>query len=156
MDAATNQYQGDILIVDDTVANLRVLSEMLESEGYEVRAVPQGKMALTVAQAAAPDLVLLDINMPDMNGFDVCRELKKDERTKDIPVIFISASDDQQSKVQAFDEGGVDYITKPFQIGEVAARVKTHLTIQRLNNEMRKMSSEFEKLDSMTKCNTWT
>ena len=106
MATGSNEHQGDILIVDDTVANLRVLSDMLESEGYEVRAVPQGKMALTVAQAAAPDLVLLDINMPDMNGFDVCRELKRDERTKDIPVIFISAADDQQSKVQAFDEEG--------------------------------------------------
>ncbi|MBN1262642.1 MAG: hybrid sensor histidine kinase/response regulator [Anaerolineae bacterium] len=128
--------QGNILIVDDTPANLRLLSSMLSEQGYKVRSVLNGQMALTAAQAAPPDLVLLDIRMPDMDGYAVCEALKQDERTADIPIIFISALDATQDKVKAFTVGGVDYITKPFQFDEVLARVRTHLALRALQKEL--------------------
>ena len=105
------EYKGRILIVDDTPANLDVMENLLEEEGYSVSAAKTGGRVLDVVQAASPDLILLDINMPDMNGYEVCSRLKQDEASRDIPVIFISAMEDQDSKVKAFDEGGVDYIS---------------------------------------------
>ncbi len=123
---------ADILVVDDTLANLQILVSMLEDHNYYVRPVNNGPAALRAARLARPDLILLDIQMPGMDGFTVCRELKEDDNTRDIPVIFISALDNIEDKVRAFQEGGVDYITKPFQLQEVLARVKTHLEIQRL------------------------
>jgi sigma-B regulation protein RsbU (phosphoserine phosphatase) len=128
----------NILVVDDTVANLRLLSTMLSEQGYKVRSVVNGPMALTAARSAPPDLILLDINLPDMNGYQVCQELKDDQRTHDIPVIFISALDETVDKVKAFAVGGVDYITKPFQFEEVLARVKTHLALRSLQQELEK------------------
>ncbi|HEY9844753.1 MAG TPA: response regulator, partial [Candidatus Caenarcaniphilales bacterium] len=113
--------QGNILLVDDTPDNLRLLSTMLTQQGYEVRSVINGAMALMGVQAEPPDLILLDINMPGMNGYEVCQRLKADERNRDIPVIFISALEDVLDKVKAFAVGGVDYITKPFQVEEVLA-----------------------------------
>jgi PleD family two-component response regulator len=98
--------QGNILIVDDTPANLRLLSSMLAEQGYKVRSVINGQMALTATQAAPPDLILLDINMPDMNGYQVCERLKADEGTRDIPIIFISALDATEDKIKAFTIGG--------------------------------------------------
>jgi sigma-B regulation protein RsbU (phosphoserine phosphatase) len=138
--------KADILIVDDTAANLRLLSQMLGEQGYQVRPVPDGRLALAAAQTKPPDLVLLDIRMPDLDGYQVCARLKDDERTKDIPIIFISALDAIQDKVKAFTVGGVDYITKPFHIEEVLARVETHLALRTLQEQLesanRKMSQE--------------
>ncbi|MBN2005373.1 MAG: hybrid sensor histidine kinase/response regulator [Anaerolineae bacterium] len=128
--------KGNILIVDDTPANLRLLSNMLTEQGYKVRAVVNGQMALTTTRAIPPDLILLDINMPGMNGYEVCQRLKMDEETRPIPIIFISALDEVQDKVKAFTVGGVDYITKPFQFEEVLARVETHLSLCRLQKEL--------------------
>lgn len=128
---------GDnILIVDDTPANLRLLSQMLAGEGYHVRPLPDGPLALAAAQAEPPDLVLLDIRMPGMDGYEVCRRLKADTRTRDIPIIFISALDAIQDKVTAFSAGGVDYVTKPFQAQEVLARVATHLALRELQKQL--------------------
>jgi two-component system sensor histidine kinase/response regulator len=132
---------GDILVVDDTPANLRLLAQMLSAHGYKVRPVPSGGQALDAARAAPPDLILLDVNMPELNGYDVCQRLKADDRTHDVPVLFISALDDIDSKVKAFTAGGVDYITKPFQVEEVAARVATHLTLRNLQKQLQAINS---------------
>jgi two-component system NtrC family sensor kinase len=124
--------KGNILIVDDTPANLRLLSQMLAEHGYQVRPVPDGPLALAAARAEPPDLILLDVRMPEMNGYEVCEHLKGDAQTRDIPIIFISALDATQDKVRAFAVGGVDYVTKPFQAAEVLARVETHLALREL------------------------
>jgi sigma-B regulation protein RsbU (phosphoserine phosphatase) len=126
----------DILIVDDTPANLHLLSEMLTQRGYRVRAVTSGSRALASAQLSRPDLILLDIKMPEMNGYQVCQQLKSNAQTREAPVIFISALDELQDKVHAFAVGGVDYITKPFQVEEVVARVETHLALRRLQEQL--------------------
>jgi sigma-B regulation protein RsbU (phosphoserine phosphatase) len=133
---STDSTKGDILIVDDTPANLRLLSQMLNEQGYHVRPVPDGRMALTAVQAKPPDLILLDIRMPDMDGYQVCEQLKMDALTKDIPIIFISALDAVQDKVKGFSVGGLDYITKPFHIEEVLARVETHLALRKLQEQL--------------------
>jgi len=138
--------RGNILIVDDTPANLRLLSNMLTEQGYKVRSVINGKMALTAAQAAPPDLILLDIRMPEMDGYEVCQHLKAGEGTHDIPIIFISALDAAQDKVKAFTVGGVDYVTKPFQLEEVLARVETHLALRNLQKSLRREIIERDKL----------
>ncbi|MCC3466034.1 MAG: response regulator, partial [Microcoleus sp. PH2017_06_SFM_O_A] len=117
-----NTNRANILVVDDTPQNLRLLAEILSNQGYQVRPVPNGKLALSAAQKMPPDIVLLDIMMPDMDGYEVCQRLKDSEVTKDIPVIFISAINDVMDKVKAFAVGGVDFITKPFQVEEVLAR----------------------------------
>jgi adenylate cyclase len=136
----------NILIVDDLPNNLRLLSTILTEQGYEVGKAIDGEIALRSARAARPDLILLDINMPDMNGYEVCEQLKADDSTQGIPVIFISALDDVLDKVKAFGVGGVDYITKPFQAEEVLARVRTHLDIQALQNALRKEQQKSEDL----------
>lgn len=127
----------NILIVDDAPANLRLLSQMLSELGYGVRAATSGERALASVHAAPPDLILLDIKMPGMNGYEVCERLKADRTTREIPVIFISALDEVQDKVQAFTAGGVDYITKPFNFEEVLVRTETHLSLRRLQNQLR-------------------
>ncbi|MEM8638151.1 MAG: diguanylate cyclase [Cyanobacteria bacterium P01_G01_bin.54] len=121
---------GNILIVDDLPDNLRVLSEILEGQTYKVRKAINGKTAIRSAQSTPPDLILLDIKMPEMDGYEVCRDLKADVRTQEIPIIFISALDDVLDKVRAFQVGGVDYVTKPFHAEEVIARIATQLTLQ--------------------------
>ena len=121
----------EILIVDDTPANLKLLSQILTVNGYNVRVAVNGAQALTSIDMAQPDLILLDIKMPGMNGFEVCQQLKANPKTQDIPVIFISALDDLQDKLDGFNAGGLDYISKPFQIEEVLARVNAHLYIRR-------------------------
>lgn len=128
---------GDILIIDDTPANLRLLSKMLTKRGYRVRPVPDGALALAAVRAEPPDLILLDIRMPGMDGYEVCQNLQADSSTRDIPIIFISALDATADKVRAFSVGGVDYVTKPFQVEEVLARVETHLNLRRLQNRLR-------------------
>ncbi len=131
-----SQCKGDLLIVDDTPDNLRLLSEMLQDKGYEVRSVKSGSAALMGIQAQPPDLILLDINMPGISGFEVCQQLKSNPKTHDIPVIFISALNESFDKVKAFSVGGVDYITKPFQVEEVLARVENQLTVRRLQTQL--------------------
>ena len=121
-----------ILIVDDMPANALLLERMLAERGYEARTALSGKLALQAARANAPDLILLDINMPEMNGYEVCEQLKADAALQDIPVIFISALHETIDKVRAFGVGGVDYVTKPFRFEEVYARVQTHLRLRRL------------------------
>jgi sigma-B regulation protein RsbU (phosphoserine phosphatase) len=134
--AVAGRSRASILIVDDTPANLRLLSQMLAEQGYHARPVPDGPLALAAARADPPDLILLDIRMPEMDGYLVCEELKADARTRDIPVIFISALDATKDKVRAFQSGGVDYVTKPFQAAEVLARVDTHLSLRELQKEL--------------------
>lgn len=137
--------KGNLLIVDDTPENLQVLSATLSEQGYQVRGVVKGKMAIRAAKSAQPDLILLDIRMPEMDGYQVCEHLKADPETRDIPVIFISAIDDVLDKVKAFRVGGVDYITKPFQVEEVLARVENQLMIRRLSQEVRDRNQELEQ-----------
>ncbi|MGB7443651.1 MAG: response regulator [Coleofasciculaceae cyanobacterium] len=128
--------KGNLLIVDDTPANLRLLVGILKERGYQVRPAPNGELALSAAQGIPPDLILLDIMMPKMDGYEVCQRLKADKRTSEIPVIFISAINEVLDKVKAFAVGGVDYITKPFQVEEVLARVETHLALRHLQKNL--------------------
>ena len=127
---------GNILVVDDVPANLTLLAGMLKEKGHRVRPVPSGKLALKAVENEPPDLILLDITMPEMNGFEVCKTLKADTRFRDIPIIFISALTETLDKVQAFSSGGVDYVTKPFQFDEVEARVETHLKLHRYQSQL--------------------
>jgi diguanylate cyclase (GGDEF)-like protein/PAS domain S-box-containing protein len=137
--------QASILIVDDVVENLRLLSTTLNDCGYLVRCAKSGSMALMSIKMAHPDLVLLDINMPDKNGYEVCQQLKASPHTAEIPVIFLSAFDDVIDKVKGFEVGGVDYITKPFRIEEVLARVKNQLTLQFAKAEIRALNNQLEE-----------
>jgi signal transduction histidine kinase len=125
-----------ILIVDDTPANLQLLAQMLSEQGYKVRMAQDGTMALLSVESSPPDLILLDIMMPELNGYEVCSKLKASSFTKDIPIIFISALNEVFDKVKAFEVGGVDYITKPFQAQEVLARVEHQLHIRRLTQQL--------------------
>ncbi len=137
-----------ILIVDDTPANLRLLSEILQQRGYQVRAAANGRRALASVAAEPPDLILLDIRMPELDGYEVCLQLKERSQSRDIPVLFISALDEIQDKMKAFAVGGLDYITKPFQVEEVVARVDTHLALRRLQKNLleanQRMQNELE------------
>ena len=123
---------NDILIIDDTPENLTILLQILTQQGYQVRPALSGEIALKAVQEEIPDLILLDIMMPEMNGFEVCSKLKSDIRTQNIPIIFISALGDTEDKVRGFQAGGVDYISKPFHAAEVLARVKTHLALRNM------------------------
>lgn len=137
----------DILVVDDVPANLKILGVILENSGYKVRPVTSGYAALMVAEKVKPDLILLDIMMAGMNGFEVCRQLKENPKLKDVPVIFISALNDTNDIVKALNSGGVDYITKPFQAEEVKARVATHLQLYRQKIELQEQSSKLQQLN---------
>jgi sigma-B regulation protein RsbU (phosphoserine phosphatase) len=139
---------ASILVVDDTAANLQVLAGMLKERGYKVRPVPSGKLALLAAERDPPDLIMLDINMPEMSGYEVCEQLKADEKLTGIPIIFISALTDQLDKVKAFATGGVDYITKPFQMEELHARVETHLKLRRLQIELEETNARLAKVNN--------
>ena len=139
------RQKANILVVDDKPDNLRLLSAMLAQLGYEVRKVINGQTALKTAQAAPPDLILLDIMMPDMNGYEVCQHLKASAQTCDVPVIFISALDEVLDKVKAFAVGGVDYITKPFSEEEVFARVENNLTIRRLQKQLSEQNARLQQ-----------
>jgi PAS domain S-box-containing protein len=133
-----------ILIVDDTPANLQLLAQMLSEQGYKVRMAQDGTMALMSIQSSPPDLILLDIMMPELNGYEVCSKLKASSLTKDIPIIFISTLNEVFDKVKAFDVGGVDYITKPFQAQEVLARVEHQLHIRRLSQQLLERNAQLE------------
>ena len=145
--AAFNSSSANILIVDDKPDNLRLLSHILSHYDYKVRSVTNGNTALKAVWAKPPDLILLDINMPQMSGYEVCETLKADERTKEIPIIFLSAIDNVLDKVKAFNVGGVDYITKPFQIEEVLARIENQLTIQRLQKQLIQQNEQLAELN---------
>lgn len=135
-----------VLVVDDVPANLKLLEDLLGAAGYRVRVFPDPAMALKAAQADPPDLFLLDILMPGMNGFELCAALKADVRLRDIPVLFLSALGEAGDKVRAFAEGGVDYVTKPFQEEVVLARVRTHLRIASLQRQLTRYNRELESL----------
>ncbi|MEO0409451.1 MAG: EAL domain-containing protein, partial [Cyanobacteria bacterium P01_A01_bin.135] len=139
------QYTGDVLIVDDAPDNLRVLSSLLTEKQYKVRSVVSGRLALTVAQEAQPDLILLDIKMPDLDGYQVCEYLKLNEATDDIPVIFLSALDAPIDKVRAFEVGGVDFITKPFHPEEVLVRIDTQLRLRKATQALQTINAELEE-----------
>src|ERR1041385_4669341 len=134
----------DIIIVDDNPANLKMLEDMLVQQGHEVRSFPRGRLALAAAMNHVPGLILLDINMPEMNGYEVCERLKTDKGLADIPVIFLSALNETADKVKAFRSGAVDYISKPFQFEEVNARVETHLKLHALQEELRLRNQSLE------------
>lgn len=135
-----------IMIIDDTPANLKLLQEMLEQAGYRVVAFPRGSLALKAAAKHPPDLILLDIRMPEMDGFQVCSRLKKMDTLAQVPVIFISALSETQDKLKAFSLGGVDYITKPFQEQEVQARVATHIRLRALQQELERHNQKLEEM----------
>ena len=139
----------NILIVDDTPTNLQLLVHMLKESGYKPRPVSSGKLALEASRLAPPDLVLLDINMPDMNGYETCAHFKADDRLKEIPIIFISALNETMDKLKAFAVGGVDYVTKPFNFDEVRARVHTHVELRRQKRQVEESFLQLQKLEKL-------
>lgn len=141
-DPAAMPNKGTILAVDDTAASLRLLTEILKAEGYDVRPAINGELALRSAAIQPPELILLDIRMPGMDGFEVCRRMKEDASTRDVPVIFLSAMSDTDDKVKGFGLGAVDYVTKPYQREELLARVRTHLELSRLRRRLEEMVDE--------------
>jgi two-component system, sensor histidine kinase and response regulator len=140
--------KGNLLIVDDTPDNLRLLSAMLSEQAYDVRSVKSGSAALMVVQAEPPDLILLDINMPGINGYEVCQWLKADPTTAPIPIVFISALNEVFDKVKALSIGGVDYISKPFQVEEVLVRVETQLNLYRLRQQLQDRNHQLEQTEA--------
>lgn len=137
--------QADILIVDNALESLKLLDDLLSGQGYHVRPAANGEMALRSVAESAPDLILLDVKMPGMDGYEVCRRLKADEKTNQVPVLFISGVNNVSSKIKGFETGGVDYITKPFQADEVLARVRIHLELRWLQMQLERSHSELEK-----------
>jgi len=143
--AQNSASKETILIVDDIPENLQLLAGMLSDQGYIVRLAPDGQLALQFVQSNPPDLILLDILMPDMDGYEVCKELKTSPTTQDIPVIFISALHEVFDKVKAFSVGGVDYITKPFEVQEVLARVENQLRLSRFSKQLLEQNARLSK-----------
>ncbi len=137
---------GHILIVDDMPENLRILALLLERNGYTAHPVSTGERALEAVRSRPPDLILLDINMSDMSGYEVCERLKAEDHSKDIPVTFVSARTQTIDKVQAFGLGGVDYVTRPFEHEEVLARVETHLQLRRARLDLERALAEVKTL----------
>lgn len=134
--------KGKILAVDDTPASLRLLTDILRAEGYDVRSAISGELALHAAASSPPDLLLLDIRMPGMDGFEVCRRFKEQSATRDVPVIFVSAALEINEKLHGFEMGAVDYITKPYQRDELLARVRTHLELNKLRHHLEDLVQE--------------
>jgi serine phosphatase RsbU (regulator of sigma subunit) len=141
----TEHRQHNVLIVDDAPANVRLLSQMLTAQGFKVRAATSGERALEAMRSAPADLVLLDVRMPGMSGYEVCQQLKRDGRTSEVPVIFISALQDLSDKMLGFAAGGVDYVTKPFQVEEVLARIQTHLALRDLQTQLQEANRRLER-----------
>jgi signal transduction histidine kinase len=141
-------HGASILVVDDTPENLRLLTDMLAEQGYEIRPVKSGRQALQAARQAPPELILLDVNMPEMNGYEVCERFKSAPELKNIPSIFLTALTDTADKVKAFNAGGADFISKPFQVDEVLARVRTHLALQQARVALVK---QYDRLQSLEK-----
>lgn len=154
MNAATDPWlttaeEQSIVIVDDVPDNLRLLTGILKDRGYKVRPAPSGVRALATIRKESPALILLDIMMPDLDGYEVCRKLKSEQETKDIPIIFLSALNEVFDKVKAFKAGGVDFITKPFQSEEVLARVRTHLTIKAQQTALMRQNEELLRKNAL-------
>ncbi|MDY6937698.1 MAG: response regulator [Cyanobacteriota bacterium] len=139
----------DILLVDDNINNLRLLSAILEDKGYQVRKVTNSQFALKTVDLAPPDLILLDINMPELNGYDLCRRLKASPRSRDIPIVFLSAFSQVEQKREAFHAGGVDYITKPFQVEEVLMRVQHQQMLYRCQLARQQAAKEAQLLQTI-------
>lgn len=144
-----NGRPARILVADDTPENLQLLESLLRAEGYQVLALPNGDMALRAAAKETPDLILLDILMPGLNGYEVCQRLKADAALREIPVMFLSALGEPLDKVRAFEAGGLDYMTKPFQMEEVQARVRTHLELSRQRRELQASNEQLRKLERL-------
>ncbi len=142
---STNRHRGNILLVDDQPQNLNVLSDLLEEQGYEVRQALNGSIALKAVELTLPDVILLDIHMPELDGYTVCQRLKENPQTQDVAIIFVSALDEAWDKVKAFSVGGVDYITKPFKVIEVLARVENQLKIQGLKREVQQQNIQLQQ-----------
>ena len=138
--------RANIMAVDDHPANLRLLEDMLRQRGHQVHSFPRGRLALAAAAKNPPDLILLDVNMPEMDGYEVCEQLKADDTLSHIPVIFLSALNEATDKVKAFQSGGVDYVSKPFQVEEVLARVETHLDLHRLQQALELQNVGLEEI----------
>jgi two-component system sensor histidine kinase/response regulator len=146
--------RGDILVVDDSPDHLGFLTSVLNKQGYRVRGVTSGPMALRAVAETPPDLIILDIKIPEMNGYEVCERLKADEQSRDIPVIFVSALDEIEDKVRAFAVGGVDHVSKPFRFEEVLARVETHLALRNLQRQLEAANVELaRRLEEVEKRN---
>ena len=148
MMVAERKDKGNIMVVDDQPANLKLLEDMLGRQGYRVRSFPRGRLAVAAALQHPPDLILLDITMPEMNGYEVCKLLKSDQKLSRIPVIFLSALGEAGDKVKAFQSGGVDYVTKPFHLEEVQARVETHIELCRLQQSLQMHNDHLAELVS--------
>ncbi len=144
-----NQGSADILIVDDTPANLQFLATLLKMRGYITRAALNGELALQAIKNRAPDLILLDVHMPDIDGIEVCRRIKADPASSDIPVIFVSGEHETLNKIKAFSSGGVDYITRPFQIDEVLSRVSTHLDLRQQREQLKNTMRRMQELETL-------
>ncbi|MFM2061219.1 MAG: hypothetical protein RLZZ507_889 [Cyanobacteriota bacterium] len=144
MSIQVKTFLADILIVDDKLENIRFLSDFLSKHNYQVRKAINGQAALMAVKTLSPDLILLDINMPGMGGYEVCEFLKNDYKTRSIPVIFLSAGDDVSDKVRAFQVGGIDYITKPFYLDEVLVRIQTQLNIKHLQKELESRNEQLQ------------
>src|SRR5580704_14626058 len=142
----TPSENASIMVVDDQPANLKLLEDMLKVRGYKIRSFPRGRLALAAAVQNPPDLFLLDINMPEMNGYEVCERLKANPDLAATPVIFLSALNATEDKVKAFETGGSDYINKPFQLEEVHARIQTHLQLGALQQTLRQQNDQLEEL----------
>ena len=145
--------KGNILLVDDQPENLKLLSDLLEEQGYEVQQAINGLIALKVIPIGCPDVILLDIHMPELDGYTVCQKLKANPQTQDIPVIFVSALDEAWDKVRAFSVGGSDYITKPFKTVEVLARVENQLKVRNLQLKVKYLEQELEEKNHQLKQN---
>ena len=142
---STDHPRDDILVVEDSLPSLQAVQNVLTEGGYKVRGATDGRTAMMIAQSKPPGLILLDVSLPGMDGFEVCQHLKSESETHDIPVIFITAKDDVVDKMKGFEVGGVDYITKPFQAEDVLARVETHLTIRNLQKRLEAKNLELQE-----------
>ena len=140
MNTKNSPTKGNILVVDDTPANLKLLNTLLKENGYNVRPVPNGRLALSGAKAIPPDLILLDVAMPDMDGYQVCKKLKETTETEDIPVIFLTARTGEEDIIKGFELGAADYVTKPFTQAILLARVKTHVNLRQKTRQLKELS----------------
>ncbi|HBE35801.1 MAG TPA: adenylate/guanylate cyclase with GAF sensor(s), partial [Cyanobacteria bacterium UBA11368] len=143
--------KAEILVVDDNPANLKLLINILRENGYKVRPVPDGNLAIEAVSKSKPDLILLDILMPNIDGYEVCKKLKSDPNTQNIPIIFLSALSEGLDKAKAFQVGGADYITKPFQVEEALARVNYQLTLRSLQAELEEKNEKLTEQNSRLK-----
>jgi diguanylate cyclase (GGDEF)-like protein len=140
--------RSTILVIDDSITNLKVAAEHLKGQGAEILTARDGETGLERARLALPDLILLDVQLPGIDGFETCRRLKADQRTKDLPIIFMTVLTNVEDKLKGFAAGGVDYIPKPFQVEELLARVNTHLTIYRLQRDLRTEIQERKQVEA--------